>query len=102
MQETLNHNRFTIFKSPDIEISLEYSEEVVVVHFKDFTRMTSKTFKNIKSGLEGFLPFLNMNGYTGLYAAIPREFSKNKRLANLLGFKYIGSEKGADIYLKDN
>lgn len=101
MREIPSHKYFTIFKSDDIDVGLEYSEEVVAVHFKDFTRMTSKTFRDLKKELEGFLPFLQMNGYRGLFAGIPREYSKNKRLANLLGFTYIGSEKGIDIYLKE-
>lgn len=98
MQKTQQSKFLTLYETEDIEVALEYSPEVAVVHWKRLEKLTPSSYKRLKELQKEWAEFLPLAGYDVVYAALPRWDNKSKKLAMSLGFFYIGSKDKADIY----
>jgi len=84
-------------KGSCFSIQLEYNEEFIIVHLPTIDKMTKKVLKEMKTMLSDWFLFLKTVGYKSVFAAIKPEH-KNNKLARMLGFKYIGEDKGYFVY----
>lgn len=98
MQKTQPSKFLTLYSTEDIEVLLEYNPDVAVVHWKRLEKLTPSSYKKLKELQREWSEFLPLAGYDVVYAAIPRQDNKSKKLAMFLGFFYLGSKGVADIY----
>lgn len=89
---------FTLFETKDYGVRLEYNEDFVIVHLPYSNNMNSKVFRDMEVKLEEWYQFITTAGYKGIWAAIPPEDTKIRRLVALLKFNYVGQSDGMLVY----
>ena len=99
MQEIPTPKRITVYEGIDFSFDIEYNGEVALIHWSRLERLTPSGMKKMKSIRSTWSQFFKDMGYDRIYAAIPRQDLKSKRLAMALDFVYLGSKNGAEIYM---
>lgn len=96
---TSNTGRFTVQYTDRFKAAVEYNPEFIVVHFTDVSEFNISTFRAIQRSLDEYEGFFRMF-YTGIYAAPPTGDPKLARLLGLLGFEYVGTCDGRDVWYR--
>lgn len=99
MQKTQQSNDLFIYEGIDFSLRLEYNREMAIIHLPRVDTFTPSSFKKMIKLRDQWWPFLTTVGYTAIFAAIPKGNWKTKKLVTLLGFNYIGTNEGQDIYI---
>jgi hypothetical protein len=97
MQST-NASKDLIVKADGYIFRLEYSEEYVIVHLRDIDKFTKEVFQDMTIQLEDWSNFLKAMGHTHLWAAVPKDNIKIKRLLGGLGFQFVSHKDDLTVY----
>jgi hypothetical protein len=70
-------------------VDLEYTEELVFIHFSDIEKFNVSVFRQMRSLLKDWWVFFKIQGYKAIFAHLPNDHQqpKNIRLLTKLGFK---------------
>lgn len=79
-------------------IRLEYNEDYVIVHMRDIDKFTKEIFQDMLIQLEDWSDFLRTMGHTHLWAAVPRDNTKIKRLLGGLKFQFVSHKDDLTVY----
>jgi len=79
-------------------IRLEYNEDYVIVHLRDIDKFTKEIFQDMVIQLEDWSDFLKAMGHTYLWAAVPRDNTKIKRLLGGLKFQFVSHKDDLTVY----
>jgi hypothetical protein len=79
-------------------IRLEYNEDFVIVHLRDIDKFTKEVFQDMLIQLEDWSAFLRAMGHSHLWAAVPTDNIKIKRLLHGLKFKYVAKQDDLSVY----
>lgn len=99
MQKTPQSKLLTLYEGVDFSLALEYTSETAIIHLGEFKKFTPSSFRTINRLKDSWFEFLQDMGYSVVYAGIPRQNHKTKKLAMKFGFKYIGAKDAFDIYI---
>lgn len=99
MQRTQQSKDLVIYEGLDMKIRLEYNHTYAIIHMKDVKDFNIKSYRKLEELKNPLYDFLKTVGYEKVFAAMPRANHKIKRLAVMLGFRYIGTQDGNDIYI---
>ena len=86
----MTDRKFTIVKTENIQIDLEYDGENVMFHIPYMNKLM---FKELKQQVKGLKKFLEMSGYT-LAFAVTSEEDKINRILDKLGFTQYFHDEG--------
>ena len=79
-------------------IRLEYSKDYVIVHLRGIEKFTKEVFLDMVEQLKVWSDFLKEMGQAYLWAAVPSDNDKIKRLLGGLKFRFVGREGELSIY----
>jgi len=77
---------------------LEYNEEYVIVHLRSIDKFSKEVFQDMLLQLEDWSNFLKAMGHSYLWAAVPKDNIKIKRLLHGLKFKYVANQDDLSVY----
>ena len=77
---------------------LEYSKDYVIVHLRDIEKFTKEVFLDMASQLAVWSDFLKTMGQEFLWAAVPSDNDKMKRLLGGLKFRFVSHSGELSIY----
>jgi hypothetical protein len=97
MQST-NASKSLLVKAEGYVFRLEYNEEYVIVHLREIDKFTKEVFQDMLMQLEDWSDFLRAMGHTYLWAAVPKDNIKMKRLLHGLKFKYVSQQDDLSVY----
>jgi hypothetical protein len=97
MQST-NASKDLIVKADGYVLRFEYNEEYVIVHLRDIDKFTKNVFLDMVIQLEDWSQFLRAMGHTHLWAAVPRNDTKIKRLLGGLKFQFVSHADDLTVY----
>ena len=97
MQST-NASKDLIVKADGYVFRLEYNEEYVIVHLREIDKFTKEVFEDMRRQLEDWSDFLRAMGKTNLWAAVPRDNIKIKRLLGGLRFQFVSHTDDLTVY----
>ena len=92
-------DRFTVTHSDRYVAEVEYSREVIVVHFTEVVSFDITTYRAIRRALNEYEGFFRMF-YPGIHAAPPEDDPKLHRLLTMLGFVPIGASDGTAVWFR--
>ena len=98
MQKIQQSDELIIYEGIDFSLRLEYNREMAIIHLPRVDTFTPSSFKKMISLRDNWWKFLSLMGYQQVFAAIRRDNLVTKKLASRLGFNYIGTNEGYDIY----
>lgn len=99
MQKTETSKDIIIYEGLDMGLRLEYNHTYVIIHMKYVHKFNYSSYKKLLELRDSLSMFLKTVGYEVVHAAIPKTNHKMKKLVSLVGFKYIGTKDGMDIYI---
>lgn len=99
MQKTQTSKDLIIYEGLDMKVRLEYNHSYAIIHMREANNFTIKSYRKLLELRDPLYEFLKTVGYDKVYAAVPRSNNKIKRLAMMVGFRYIGSQGPADLYI---
>jgi hypothetical protein len=79
-------------------IRLEYNEDYVIVHLRDIDKFTKEIFQDMLIQLQDWSDFLKAMGRDYLWAAVPRDNTKIKRLLGGLKFQFVSHKDDLTVY----
>lgn len=97
MVET-NASRELFVKGDNFTIRLEYNEDYVILHLYAIDKFTKEVFLEMQKMLYQWSDFLKVLGKSHLWAAVPRDNIKVKRLLGGLKFKFVGHKDDMSVY----
>jgi len=97
MQST-NASKALLIKADGYVFRLEYTEDYVIVHLREIDKFTKEVFQDMTIQLEGWSNFLKAMGQTHVWAAVPRDNTKIKRLLGGLGFQFVSHKDDLTVY----
>lgn len=77
---------------------LEYNEDYVIVHLRHIDKFTKEVFHDMLIQLEDWSAFLKAMGHTYVWAAVPVDNIKIKRLLHGLKFRYVANKDDLSVY----
>lgn len=83
-------NQLPVIGGKNVDISFEYSGELIFVHLPEVRRMTKSTIEEIMFLIEEWSPFLRLAGYPAVFGLVPQENKRVLKLADRLGFVIHG------------
>lgn len=95
-------SRIRIISNSDYGIDLEYSEDLVIVHFPYCNKFTKNTYLSMLIDLDRFTHFLKTAGYEKLYASVYHDDLKVKKLLKKLLFTRFSISDDMDIFERKN
>jgi hypothetical protein len=98
MQST-NASKNLLVKADGYVFRLEYNEEYVIVHLREIDKFTKEVFQDMLMQLEDWSHFLKAMGHTHVWAAVPKDNIKIKRLLHGLKFKFVSHKEDLSVYL---
>lgn len=97
MVETIGSKSLLIQRDGYV-IRLEYNEDYVIVHLRDINKFTKEIFQDMLIQLEDWSEFLKAMGHSYLWAAVPRDNTKIKRLLGGLKFQFVNHIDDLTVY----
>jgi hypothetical protein len=97
MQST-NASKSLYLREKGYTLRLEYTEDYVILHLMDIDKFTKDNFRRMQLQLLEWADFLNAMGHDYLWAAVPTDNIKIKRLLGGLRFKYEGQSDAMSVY----
>jgi hypothetical protein len=91
-------SKFTIYEGEDFKAELEYNKDFLVLHLPEVTRFNRSTFMTMQVRLSEFNDFSKDMGYAAVHCAAPEDDQKLNKLATALGFVFLGSSQGSNVY----
>lgn len=91
-------NLMTVAKTQDYELQIEYAREVMVLHCPRIDRMTPSVYLSLNASVEEVSEFAEFHGYPTLHAAVPEDDPVGRKLAERMGFEYVGNDSGYDVF----
>ena len=79
-------------------LRFEYNEDYVIVHLREIDKFTKEIFQDMAIQLEDWSDFLRAMGHTHLWAAVPRDNTKIKRLLGGLKFQFVSHQDDLTVY----
>jgi hypothetical protein len=79
-------------------LRLEYTEVYIILHLMDITQFTKDVFRRMQRQLLEWSDFIRAMGHTYIWAAVPYDNIKIKRLLGGLQFKFEGQMDGMSVY----
>lgn len=94
--------RLRIIDKDKVKISMEYDDKYVALHI-DHLEFSKDVYIDLLVGVDSLNDFIKTVGYQAMWAVIGASDSKTQRLAERLGFKYLGESpeeefKGMYVY----
>lgn len=99
MQKTTQSKDLIIYEGLDMKIRLEYTDSYSIIHLREANGFNISSYRKIQELKGPLYDFLKTVGFSQVFAAIPKANHKVKRLATMVGFRFIGSKDGVDIYI---
>ena len=93
----MDSKRLTILDYEDYQIDLEYNKMYVVVHIPRL-KLTKTVYSELSYKVFELWEFVKEVEYQGLWTAVPKDNKTLGKLANRLGFEYLGEADGFLIY----
>jgi hypothetical protein len=87
-----------IVQSDGYVFRLEYNEDYVIVHLRHIDKFTKEVFQDMLIQLEDWSTFLKAMGHTYVWAAVPPDNIKIKRLLHGLKFQYVAKQDDLSVY----
>jgi hypothetical protein len=97
MQST-NASKSLYIREDGYTLRLEYTEDFVILHLMDIDKFTKDTFRRMQMQLLEWSDFLQAMGHTHIWAAVPSDNIKIKRLLGGLKFEYQGQSDAMSVY----
>lgn len=85
-------------KGDGYTVRLEYNEDYVIIHLSGIDKFTKEVFWDMQGMLYQWADFLKTMGRSHLWAAVPRDNTKIKRLLGGLKFKFVGHKEDMSVY----
>jgi hypothetical protein len=93
-----NASNEIFIKGDGFTIRLEYNEDYVILHLYTIDKFTKEVFWEMQGMLYQWADFLRAMGRSHLWAAVPRDNTKIKRLLGGLKFKFVGHKEDMSVY----
>lgn len=97
MEETIG-SKSLLIQRDDYVIRLEYNEEYVIVHLREIDKFTKEIFQDMLIQLGDWSEFLKAMGHSYLWAAVPKDNTKIKRLLGGLKFQFVSHKDDLTVY----
>lgn len=97
MQQTVDSKELLV-QADGFIIRIEYTNEHVIVHLRHIDKFTKEVFREMQYQLTEWSQFIKAMGHEYIWAAVPFEETKIKRLVGGLGFTYTGQNNGMTVY----
>lgn len=82
-------------------VRVEYNKDYVIIHLRDIEKFTKKVFLDMQIRLDDFAEFVKEVQGGPIWAAVPRDNIKIKRLLGGLGFKFVNRQEDLNVYMKE-
>ena len=97
MQST-NASKNLLVKCDGYVLRFEYNEDYVVIHLYEIDKFTKGVFQDLATQIENWTHFLKAMGHACLWAAVPRDDTKIKRLLGGLKFQFVSHADDLTVY----
>jgi len=94
-------NRLPTIGGKDVDITFDYSDELIFVHLPEVRRMSREAISELAFLIEEWSPFLKMSGYPAVFGLIPDEKKTVLKLVDRLGFVVHGYKDNHTIVRLD-
>jgi hypothetical protein len=89
--------RMTIYECDDFVVDLEYNETFAIIHLPTVQKFTKDTYILMQVRMQEFFEFVTTIGYQNLFVALNDKITE--KLAKKLGFAYLGTQDGLNVYV---
>jgi hypothetical protein len=79
-------------------VRIEYNEDYVILHLKEIDKFTKEVFQDMLLFREDWSDFLRAMGHSYMWAALPEDNIKMKRLLGGLKFQFVNNKDGFTVY----
>lgn len=79
-------------------VRIEYNEDYVILHLREIDKFTKEVFQDMLLFMEDWSDFLRAMGHKYMWAALPADNIKMKRLLGGLKFKFVNHKDGFTVY----
>lgn len=90
-----------IIKGEGYTFRFEYNKDYVIVHLRDIEKFTKEVFIDMQIRLDDFGEFVKEVQGGPIWAAVPKDDTKIKRLIGGLGFKFVGHHEDLTVYTRE-
>lgn len=97
MDETIA-SKSLLVKCDGYVLRFEYNEDYVIVHLREIDKFTKEVFQDMLIQLEDWSDFLKAMGHRYLWAAVPKDNAKIKRLLGGLKFQFVSHKDDLTVY----
>lgn len=91
-------NRLTVVDKEAYSVDLEYSTTYAVLHLPYVEKFSKSVYMDMKTTILDIHNFVLHMGFPHLHAALFPNDEKMKKFVNKIGFAYLGSAEGMDVY----
>ena len=99
MAETPTSKRLRVIIREHYGVDLEYTDEVAVLHFPYFNKLTVSVLKELLTYTKDLNDLLTTIGFSEVWAAVDFRNVKMAKLITRLGFTYKTHINGLDVYI---
>jgi hypothetical protein len=96
--QSIRGSKDLIVQADGYVIRIEYNEDFVIVHLRYIEQFTKEVFQDMLIQLEDWSSFLKAMGHTHIWAAVPSDNKKIKRLLGGLNFKHVANQDELSVY----
>ena len=89
----MKSNRLTVIDKENISIDMEYDDTYMALHINRLN-FNKDTYLDMIVGISQLNDFVKTVGYQAMWAVIGSADSKTQKLAEKLGFKFLGEAPG--------
>lgn len=100
MAET-NASKSLLIKGEGYVVRVEYNKDYVIIHLRDIDKFTKEVFLDMQMRLEDFSDFVKEIQGGPIWAAVPSDNIKIKRLLGGLGFTFTGYHEDLTVYKRE-
>lgn len=97
----INASKNLFIKGEGYVVRVEYNKDYVIIHLREIDRFTKEVFLDMRIRLEDFSDFVKEVQGGPIWAAVPRDNIKIKRLLGGLGFKFVNHHEDLTVFMKE-
>ncbi len=94
-------SRNLFIKGEGYTVRVEYNKDYVIIHLRDIDKFTKEVFLDMQIRLEEFAEFVKEIQGGPIWAAVPRDNTKIKRLLGGLKFKFMNHHEDLTVYTRE-
>ena len=77
---------------------IEYNEDYVILHLREIDKFSKEVFISMQYQLEDWAAFIRAMGHEYIWAAVPENDTKVRRLLSGLKFRYVSQQDDLTVY----